>query len=225
MKDPMTGQERRQGLRGLTPRQRLILDTISESFAKRGYPPSMREIGAAVGLASPSSVKYQLSTMERKGYLRRDPNRPRAMEIVDPESDLPVAVRQLDDSPAKPRYVPVVKHVTAGTPVVAEEQVKDAFPLPRQLVGGGELFALKVKDDSMKGAAILKGDWVVVKAQAAAEDGDTVAALIGDKATIKTFSVIDRRAWLVSADDATAPVEGHKAQILGKVTCILRSLV
>ncbi|WP_425954337.1 transcriptional repressor LexA [Xylanimonas sp. McL0601] len=224
------------GQRGLTPRQKRVLETIRKSVETRGYPPTMREIGEAVGLASPSSVKHQLTTLERKGYLRRDPNRPRAMEVVDPAADdakpssartaptaLPAA--GLDDEQlAAPSYVPVVGRIAAGGPILAEQLIEDVFPLPRQLVGDGELFLLKVQGDSMVDAAICDGDWVVVRRQPVAENGEVVAAMIDGEATVKTFKQDHGHLWLLPQNPAYAPIPGDEAQILGRVVAVLRAL-
>jgi repressor LexA len=225
----------------LTPRQRRVLETIRTSVETRGYPPTMREIGEAVGLASPSSVKHQLTTLERKGYLRRDPNRPRAIEVVDP-LDLPQGdveagtgtagvtplVAQLpgadDELVAAPSYVPVVGRIAAGGPILAEQLVEDVFPLPRQLVGDGELFLLKVQGDSMVDAAICDGDWVVVRRQPVAENGEVVAAMLDGEATVKTFKRERGHLWLLPQNPAYAPIPGDEAQVLGRVVAVLRSL-
>jgi len=145
---------------GLTPRQRRVLEVIKDSVERRGYPPSMREIGEEVGLTSTSSVAHQLATLERKGFLRRDPNRPRAVEVKVPAT--PADVTGEGDERPTPAYVPVVGRIAAGGPILAEQVVEDVFPLPRQLVGDGQLFLLQVKGDSMIDAAIADGDWVVV---------------------------------------------------------------
>ncbi|MCL1870200.1 MAG: transcriptional repressor LexA [Promicromonosporaceae bacterium] len=219
--------------RGLTPRQRRVLETIRTSVETRGYPPTMREIGEAVGLASPSSVKHQLTTLERKGYLRRDPNRPRAMEVVDPHTssepaapeDTPLQVPVIDDERvAAPSYVPVVGRIAAGGPILAEQLVEDVFPLPRQLVGDGELFLLKVQGDSMVDAAICDGDWVVVRRQPVAENGEIVAAMIDGEATVKTFKRDHGHLWLLPQNPSYAPIPGDEAQILGRVVAVLRAL-
>src|SRR5690606_15364305 len=243
----------------------------------------MREIGRIVGLTSPSSVKHQLMALERKGYLRRDPKRPRAIEIVGSEvqgsqqlgspedaSDAPAPTlvpvvgriaaggpilaeqtvedvfplpRQLvgdggsegpgsphrgsredaSDAPA-PTLVPVVGRIAAGGPILAEQTVEDVFPLPRQLVGDGELFLLRVTGDSMIDAAICDGDWVVVRRQPVAENGEIVAALIEDEATVKTFQRKDGHVWLLPANDAYSPIDGDTARVLGRVVSVLRSL-
>jgi repressor LexA len=230
---------------GLTPRQRGVLETIRESVDSRGYAPSMREIGEAVGLTSPSSVKHQLTTLERKGYLRRDPNRPRAMELVTPgpgqdvaASDLAPrtatrALRSVDgrtsgdvdlDSHPAPSFVPVVGRIAAGGPILADQVVEDVFPLPRQLVGDGELFLLRVAGESMIDAAICDGDWVVVRRQPVAENGEIVAAMIDGEATVKTFKRIDGHVWLLPHNDAFSPILGDEATILGRIVTVLRSL-
>lgn len=208
----------------LTRRQRLVLETINEAVAARGYPPSMREIGDAVGLTSSSSVAHQLQTLERKGFLRRDPKRPRAMEVVMPEAD---------DAPAPPVEiepggssvnVPLVGRIAAGIPITAEEQVEEVFTLPERLVGGGDLFLLQVVGDSMIDAAICDGDWVVVRSQSTAEKGEIVAAMIDGEATVKTFVQRDDHVWLMPHNPAFAPILGDHAEILGKVVAVLRSV-
>lgn len=229
---------------GLTPRQRLVLETVRQSVESRGYPPSMREIGDAVGLTSPSSVKHQLMALERKGYLRRDPNRPRAIEVVQPDDSRGVAalpgrpgltapegVLGLGDEDSGERegapraaYVPVVGRIAAGGPILAEQLVEDVFPLPRQLVGEGELFLLKVVGDSMIDAAICDGDWVVVRRQPVAENGEIVAAMLDGEATVKTLKRSDGHVWLLPQNPAYAPIPGDEAQVLGRVVSVLRSL-
>ncbi|WP_299279955.1 transcriptional repressor LexA [uncultured Georgenia sp.] len=210
----------------LTERQRLVLETIRRSVDERGYPPTMREIGRIVGLTSPSSVKHQLMALERKGYLRRDPKRPRAIEIVGSEvqgSQQLGSPEDASDAPA-PTLVPVVGRIAAGGPILAEQTVEDVFPLPRQLVGDGELFLLRVTGDSMIDAAICDGDWVVVRRQPVAENGEIVAALIEDEATVKTFQRRDGHVWLLPANDAYSPIDGDNARVLGRVVSVLRSL-
>lgn len=222
---------------GLTTRQRLVLETVRASVEQRGYPPSMREIGDAVGLTSPSSVKHQLTALERKGYLRRDPNRPRAIEVVQPDDARTVTpwgarplapvldtdVPERDGAPT-PSYVPVVGRIAAGGPILAEQVVEDVFPLPRQLVGEGELFLLKVSGDSMIDAAICDGDWVVVRRQPVAENGEIVAAMIDGEATVKTFKRTDGHVWLLPHNPAYSPIDGDEATVLGRVVSVLRSL-
>lgn len=217
----------------LTMRQRKILAVIRDTVASRGYPPSIREIGDLVGLSSVSSVSHQLSTLERKGYLRRDPNRPRAIEVVSPdwqpephhvdsvgEQDPAALAEAAPDA----RYVPVLGRIAAGAPITAEEAVSEVFPLPKQIVGEGEHFLLKVSGDSMIDAAICDGDWVVVRQQPVAENGDIVAALLDNEATVKTLRRADGHVWLMPANDAYSPIDGDAASILGKVTAVLRRL-
>jgi repressor LexA len=219
---------------GLTSRQRLVLETIRSSVERRGYPPSMREIGEAVGLTSPSSVKHQLTALERKGYLRRDPNRPRAIEVVHPDDSRPISPFDRPVSPedsgdlathvAAPSYVPVVGRIAAGGPILAEQVVEDVFPLPRQLVGEGDLFLLRVAGDSMVDAAICDGDWVVVRRQPVAENGEIVAAMIEGEATVKTLRRADGHVWLLPQNAAYEPIPGDDAVVLGRVVSVLRSL-
>ncbi|MFI7587606.1 transcriptional repressor LexA [Spongisporangium articulatum] len=221
---------------GLTARQRRVLETIRSAVERRGYPPSMREIGEAVGLTSPSSVAHQLTALERKGYLRRDPNRPRAIEVILPGESGRVEVQvgegaglgvglgegaAGDDRPA-PAYVPVVGRIAAGGPILAEQAVDEVFPLPRQLVGEGELFLLKVVGDSMIEAAICDGDWVAVRRQPVAEQGEVVAAMIDGEATVKTFKRRDGHIWLLPANQAYQPIPGDDATILGRVVAVMR---
>lgn len=214
---------------GLTARQRLVLETIKDSVERRGYPPSMREIGEAVGLTSPSSVAHQLTTLERKGYLRRDPNRPRAIEVMLPGeravatlTDDTVDETGAAESRPTPSYVPVVGRIAAGGPILAEQAVEEVFPLPRQLVGDGQLFLLKVVGDSMVDAAICDGDWVVVRQQPVAENGDIVAAMIDGEATVKTFKRRDGHVWLMPHNAAYSPIPGDDASVLGRVVAVLR---
>ncbi|MDQ1696409.1 MAG: repressor LexA [Frankiaceae bacterium] len=205
---------------GLTPRQRRVLEVIRDSVQRRGYPPSMREIGEAVGLTSTSSVAHQLATLQRKGYLRRDANRPRAVEVTVPRG--PDDATGEGDARPTPAYVPVVGRIAAGGPILAEELVEDVFPLPRQLVGDGQLFLLQVMGDSLVGAAITDGDWVVVRQQPSADNGDIVAALLDGEATVKTFRRRDGHVWLMPANDDYSPIDGDAATILGRVTTVLR---
>jgi repressor LexA len=208
---------------GLTPRQRRVLEVISNSVDRRGYPPSMREIGEAVGLTSTSSVAHQLSTLQRKGFLKRDPNRPRAVEVVmSAKGSVDDEDTGVGDRTPAPAYVPVVGRIAAGGPVLAEQVVEDVFPLPRQLVGEGTLFLLRVAGESMIDAAITDGDWVVVRQQAVADNGDIVAAMIDGEATVKTFQRRDGGVWLMPANPTYQPIRGDEATILGKVTAVLR---
>ena len=214
---------------GLTTRQRAILEMIRATVDERGYPPSVREIGEGVGLTSSSSVAHQLTTLERMGYLRRDPNRPRALVVADAPEVTPTAVaavsevRELHSSSASVK-VPLVGRIAAGGPILAEEMIEDVFALPRDLVGTGELFMLKVVGDSMVDAAICNGDWVVVRQQNSCDNGDIVAALLDNEATVKTFKRRDGHVWLMPHNPAYAPILGDDATIMGKVVTVLRKL-
>ncbi|PTR26662.1 repressor LexA [Rhodococcus sp. OK519] len=210
----------------LTPRQRKVLEVIRESVADRGYPPSIREIGDAVGLTSTSSVAHQLRTLERKGFVRRDANRPRAVDVRGLDG-LDVGQSNDRDSSSErptPTFVPVLGRIAAGGPILAEEAVEDVFPLPRELVGQGSLFLLKVVGESMIDAAICDGDWVVVRQQNVAENGDIVAAMIDGEATVKTFKRTGKDVWLMPHNPLFEPIPGNDAAILGKVVTVMRKL-
>jgi repressor LexA len=214
----------------LTWRQRKVLQVIRESVQRRGYPPSMREIGEAVGLTSTSSVSYQLSTLQSKGYLRRDAGRPRTVEVrlpghpaVRPESGTGTDdAAPMDITSQEAAFVPVVGRIAAGGPILAEQSIEDIFPLPRQIVGTGTLFLLKVVGDSMINAAIADGDWVVVRQQPVAENSDIVAAMIDGEATVKTFKRSNGHVWLMPHNPSYAPIPGDEAEILGRVVAVLR---
>ncbi|MBU3706272.1 MAG: repressor LexA [Mycobacterium sp.] len=210
----------------LTERQRTILDVIRASVTSRGYPPSIREIGDAVGLTSTSSVAHQLRTLERKGYLRRDPNRPRAVDVRSSEDAAPPVVTEVAGSDVlpEPTFVPVLGRIAAGGPILAEEAVEDVFPLPRELVGEGSLFLLKVVGESMVDAAICDGDWVVIRQQNVADNGDIVAAMIDGEATVKTFKRTGGQVWLMPHNPAFDPIPGNDAAILGKVVTVIRKV-
>jgi repressor LexA len=224
---------------GLTPRQRKVLEVIRDSVEHRGYPPTIREIGEAVGLQSTSSVSHQLTTLQKKGFLRRDPSKPRAVDVRMPGEDHPQhrsraagtfpapvdadATGERDARPT-PAYVPVIGRIAAGGPILAEQAVEDVFPLPRELVGSGTLFMLKVVGDSMVDAAIADGDWVVVRQQQNADNGDIVAAMIDGEATVKTFKKRDGHVWLMPHNPAYAPIPGDDATILGRVVTVLRKV-
>ncbi|GGP85747.1 transcriptional repressor LexA [Streptosporangium pseudovulgare] len=218
---------RRRDSLGLTPRQRKILEVIRDSVQQRGYPPSMREIGEAVQLTSTSSVSHQLTALQRKGYLRRDPHRPRALEVRLPGEPVlwvdPDAAQETVNRPTA-AYVPLVGRIAAGGPILAEESVEDVFALPKQLVGEGTLFLLQVTGDSMIEAAIADGDWVVVRQQPVADNGDVVAAMIDGEATVKTFKRKGGHVWLVPHNPNYDPIPGDEATVLGKVVAVLRKL-
>jgi len=212
---------------GLTERQRTILEVIRSSVTTRGYPPSIREIGDAVGLTSTSSVAHQLRTLERKGYLRRDPNRPRAVDVRGTsELTSPIVTTDVAGSDAlpEPTFVPVLGRIAAGGPILAEEAVEDVFPLPRELVGEGSLFLLRVVGESMIDAAICDGDWVVIRQQNVADNGDIVAAMIDGEATVKTFKRTGGQVWLMPHNPAFDPIPGNDAAILGKVVTVIRKV-
>jgi repressor LexA len=219
----------------LTWRQRKVLQVIRESVQKRGYPPSMREIGEAVGLTSTSSVSYQLSTLQKKGYLHRDVGRPRTVEVRLPghpavrpgretgrEDEEAGDIPGIDIPSQEAAYVPLVGRIAAGGPILAEQSVEEIFPLPKSLVGEGELFLLEVAGESMIDAAICHGDYVVVRREQTAENGDIVAALLDGEATVKTFQRKDGHVWLMPHNEAYDPIDGTYATILGKVTAVLR---
>ena len=242
--------------KGLTPRQQKILEMIQRSVSTNGYPPSMREIGDTVGLASLSSVTHQLGQLEKLGYIRRDPKRPRAMEILTPlvlrdanapkpaegtTGEMPSSAGPLTaasggsdslenvtalrtETALDTAMVPLVGRIAAGGPILADQQIEDMVPLPRQLVGHGELFMLRVSGDSMVDAAICDGDWVVVRRQPTAENGDIVAALLDDEATVKTFRQRDGHTWLLPQNTRYEPIPGDHATIMGKVVSVMRSL-
>jgi repressor LexA len=226
----------------LTPRQRKVLEVIRDWVERFGYPPSVREIGDAVGLTSTSSVHHQLRTLERKGYLRRDPHRTRAVDVrgpddpavdpaADPAEEAGAGVDVGTDSAAgplarrpEPAFVPLLGDIAAGGPILAEQAVQSVFPLPREIVGEGELFLLNVRGDSMTDAAIRDGDWVVVRRQPVAENGEIVAAMIDGEATVKTLRRRDGHAWLMPANPAYDPIPGDEATVLGRVVAVLRRL-
>ena len=216
--------ERTRRRTSLSDKQLAILEMIQRSVASRGYPPSMREIGDAVGLSSLSSVTHQLNQLELSGYLRRDPNRPRALEVL---IDLPSSSGENTESGPQVQdaaMVPLVGRIAAGIPITADQQVDEVFPLPRQLVGKGDLFMLKVVGESMIDAAICDGDWVVVRQQKDASNGEIVAAMLDGEATVKVFRQRDGHTWLLPRNSAFEPILGDDAEVLGKVVAVLRSV-
>jgi repressor LexA len=215
----------------LTDRQRKILRAIEDSRQVSGYPPTLREIAEAVGLASTSSVSYQLSVLAEKGYLSRGAGRPRTA-VVRPLSD-PGAEEHADAADGGAEgltvvRVPLVGRIAAGGPIIADQLIEDIIPLPRQLVGEGELMMLEVVGDSMIDAAITHGDCVVVRRESDVENGDIVAAMIKSdtsadgEATVKTFKKADGHVWLVPHNPVYTPIPGDEAKILGKVVAVLR---
>jgi repressor LexA len=217
------------GAPALTPRQRKVLEVIRDYMDRVGYPPSVREIGDAAGLTSTSSVAHQMKVLEKKGFLRRNASRPRALEVfmpeeLDPEFGGGSETEGVRADRPTPSYVPVVGRIAAGGPILAEQAVEDVFPLPKELVGEGSLFLLKVVGDSMIEAAITDGDWVVVRQQPNAENGEIVAAMLDNEATVKTYKRKDGHVWLLPANEAYEPIPGDEATVLGKVTAVLRRL-
>ncbi|GAB2750389.1 transcriptional repressor LexA [Amycolatopsis magusensis] len=204
----------------LTVRQSQVLEVIRAWVDRFGYPPSVREIGEAVGLNSTSSVSHQLRALQRKGYLRRDANRPRAVGVLAADAEPGSPIEQMP----KPAYVPLVGRIAAGGPVLAEQSVEDVYPLPKDIVGEGDVFLLSVTGDSMIDAAITDGDWVVVRQQPTANNGEIVAAMIDGEATVKTFKHKDGHVWLMPHNEAYDPIPGDDATILGKVVAVLRRL-
>ncbi|AWB81758.1 repressor LexA [Corynebacterium yudongzhengii] len=213
----------------LSPRQRRILEVIQDAVVLRGYAPSIREIGDAAGLTSTSSVAYQLNELEKKGFLRRDPNKPRAVDIrhLSDEREAPAskpATAPNGEQASAPSYIPVVGRIAAGSPILAEQEVDSYFPMPQEIVGDGELYMLKVIGDSMKLAGIMDGDWVVVRAQPVAEEGEFVAAMLDGEATVKELHRDSTGVWLLPHNDEFDPIPGDEAEILGKVVSVFRRL-
>lgn len=205
----------------LTPRQREILHVIEKSMQDRGYPPSVREIGEAVGLNSPSTVHNHLSTLQKLGFLRRDPTKPRAIEVrFDTNSEVAMERRPS-------RHIPLVGDVAAGTDVLAQENVEDLIPVPSDFTGDGDLFMLRVRGESMINAGILDGDYVVARQQNVAENGDIVVAGIpGEEATVKTFKKSGKTITLLPSNDSMEPMvfDANDVVIFGKVVTVMRTL-
>ncbi|MFZ9354441.1 MAG: transcriptional repressor LexA [Candidatus Nanopelagicales bacterium] len=213
---------------GLTDRQRKILNVIQDAVKDRGFPPTVREIADLVGLASPASVAHQLSALERKGFIKRDPNSPRAIDLTLPNKS-GVAIDGLvggleSEQTPEAAFVPLVGRIAAGGPILAEESIEAIYPLPKELVGNGELFMLEVVGDSMIDAAICHGDKVVVRKQDDAQNGEIVAALLGDEATVKTLKRKDGHVWLMPANPNYEPINGDHAKILGRVVTVMRKI-
>ncbi len=205
----------------ISRRQRSILDFIESEMRDRGYPPSVREIGEAVGLTSPSTVHSHLNTLTRLGYLRRDPTKPRAIEVRwDPNSGVVMERRPV-------RHVPLVGDVAAGTDVLAQENVEELFPVPSDFTGEGELFMLRVRGDSMVDVGILDGDFVIAVQQPTAKNGEIIVAGIpGDEATVKTYRSEGDRVTLVPANPTMQPLEfpADDVTIYGRVVTVMRRL-
>jgi repressor LexA len=205
----------------LTARQREVLVIIEQYVRDRGYPPSVRDIGEAVGLTSPSTVHAHLAALQRRGYLRRDPTKPRAIEVRwDPTSDAVAERRPV-------RHVPLVGDVAAGTDVLAQENVEEVLPLPADFTGEGDLFMLRVRGDSMIDDGILDGDYVVCRSQSVADDGDVVVAGIpGDEATVKRFTRQGAKVVLQPANARLGPMEFDPGDVsvFGRVVTVMRRL-
>jgi len=212
----------------LTARQQKILDAIRTEIEQKGYPPSMRQIGDMVGLASLSSVTHQLGRLENMGYIRRDPKLPRAIEVLDengagmhtPLPELPNFEVGEDDLVP----VPLVGRIAAGGPITAEQHIEEVFRLPTSITGHGDLFMLEVSGQSMIDAGIFDGDYVVIRAQNDASNGEFVAAMIDGEATVKELSITDGHVWLLPHNKDYSPIPGDEATILGKVVTVIRSL-
>ncbi|MEO7443529.1 MAG: transcriptional repressor LexA [Acidimicrobiales bacterium] len=204
----------------LTGKRRQILDFIATQLRTRGYPPSVREIGVAVGLTSSSTVHSHLATLQRHGYLRRDPTKPRAIEVYYDESSGAAIERR------PTRHVPLVGDVAAGSNVLAQENVEELLPFPADFTGDGQLFMLRVRGDSMVDAGILEGDFIVVRQQAEARKGDVVVAGIGEEATVKYYSRRGTKVVLTPANARLSPTEhdGADVTIYGKVVTVVRRL-
>jgi repressor LexA len=205
-------------MQSMTERQQRILDFISQTVEDRGYPPSVREIGDAVGLHSPSSVHAQLATLAEKGLLTKDPTKPRAIRVQGGSS------RTSSPERRDVVEVPLVGRIAAGGPILAEQNVEETLPMPRDFVGSGTLFALTVKGDSMTGAGIFDGDTVIIRQQQTADDGDMIAALIDDEATVKTLSRKGGKVRLIAENPAYDPIEPEGMSVLGRVVAVLRKL-
>lgn len=208
-------------MESLTRRQRQVLELIKRRVAERGYPPSVREIGEELGLSSPSTVHSHLTALVRAGCLRRDPAKPRAIEVVDQTPD---EAEGLERAPV--RNVPLVGHIAAGSPILAEQDIEEVYPLPTDLVGNGPIFMVRVRGDSMVDAGILSGDYVVVRRQPDADDGDLVAALVeGEEATVKRLRRTPSEVVLVSENPAYDPMRfTGDVELLGKVVAVFRQV-
>lgn len=235
-----TQNSQRQPLPALKAKQRKILDFLVSAIADRGYPPTMREIAHSCDFSSVSSVTHQLSRLEQLGYIKRTPGKSRSIEIINhavptrsyipPKNASKAPAKKADfhdlieQSSGDTMLVPLVGNIAAGIPITAEQQVEDVFPMPRSIVGDGNIFMLKVVGDSMIDAAICDGDFVIVRTQNDAENGDIVAAMLDGEATIKTLKRRDGHLWLLPQNTLFEPILGDQATILGKVVAVLRSV-
>ncbi|MBT1035089.1 transcriptional repressor LexA [Canibacter sp. lx-45] len=215
----------------LKAKQQRVYDYLLSENTLRGYPPSMREIAEHCGFASISSVSHQLSRLESMGYIRRAPGKSRSIEIVDAPAaqtadaqNTSYGTAEAYDIDSSNVAVPLVGQIAAGVPITAQQHVEDTMALPKSLVGSGNIFMLKVVGDSMIDAAICDGDYVVVREQADAENGDIVAAMLDEEATVKTLKRRDGNLWLLPQNTQFEPILGNEATILGKVVAVFRAL-
>lgn len=216
----MTSSDTAPESSGLSPRQQHILTVIREWVEQHGYAPTVREIGAAVGLGSPSSVTYHLKALEHRGHLRRRAHGPRAVDAR-PSSGFATPT---DSGPRAGVRIPLLGNIAAGAPILAEEHVEEILTLPSELVGRSTLFALQVRGDSMIEAGIADGSVIIVRQQAVADNGDIVAAMIDDEATVKVYRTHAGRVELVPRNPLYPIIAGDQAVILGKVVCVLGRL-
>ena len=214
---------------GLSVRQQRLLETMIEHLDTHGYPPSVRDLQAATGLASSSSVAYQLNELEKRGFIRKQSGLARGMEILKRADGSPIDLTPSSNAIAleteNQASVALLGEIAAGTGLLAQENVEATMSLPRELTGFGELFMLKVRGDSMMNAGIFDGDLVVVRQQATANNGDIVAALInGDEATVKTYKKSGNQIWLMPHNPDFAPIDGNDSTIMGIVVTVLRKV-
>lgn len=224
--------KQKRAVAGLTDRQQQVMEVIEQALAVQGYPPSVREIGEQLGLASPSTTHSHLKALARKGMIERDPDKPRAIRVIAPRGGPAADEAFLEGAPAAPmpggpiREVPLVGRIAAGSPILAEEHIEDVVPLPESLVGAGALFMLEVRGDSMTGAGILDGDMVVVRSQPLVENGEIAACLVdGEEATVKRLERRNGRVILHSDNPSYEPMFFTSGvEVLGKVVTVLRRL-
>lgn len=211
----------------ISERQLAILEFLHSFMADNGYAPSVRETCSGTGFSSPSSIKYHFDELEKKGLIDRDPRRPRTLMLTDAALSvlgIETASPEPDISRADAVDVPLVGRIAAGSPILADQMIEEVFSIPRQMTGNGDMFMLEVSGDSMIDAGIFDGDWVVVRRQNVAENGDIVAALIDEEATVKTFNRRDGHVWLLPQNPSYAPIPGDMSTILGRVVTVIRSL-
>lgn len=208
-------------IKPLTKKQEAIIGYISDHMSRRGFAPTIREIGDAVGLASSSSVSHQLAQLEKHGYIRRNSNQARTIELLYQPQQAETTEERV---PAETALIPLVGRIAAGVPITADQQIQEVMPVPRQLVGLGDLFMLEVSGDSMVDAAICDGDWVIVREQKTAQNGEIVAAMLDGEATVKVLRQRDGHTWLLPRNTAYEPILGDEAEILGRVVAVMRSI-